>query len=119
MQDAALRLLQHLELCHSSLVTELLCLQILAAQDRVDGPEPSSTKSDANGDTKKLVRGRFNKVVERACSTDRRNASITAKCFKLCASFVPENRHEGQDEIRLIEVLARAVDQYEDIGHLF
>src|SRR5207248_9790086 len=67
----------------------------------------------------KLVRIGLNKMVVRGWLALRRFPCNPAKRFKFGSASVPKDRHEGQDEICLIESLALAINANKHLCDLF
>ncbi|MNV84280.1 hypothetical protein D3C71_1781420 [compost metagenome] len=81
--------------------------------------QPGPSEGHADIDTQQMVGVRLENLVEWAGQASRRwLARYAAEFLQLGATVVPKHRHQRQDEIRLVELLAFAVDAHEDIGHL-
>ena len=46
-------------------------------------------------------------------------AAAAAKAFEIGPALIPEDRHQGENEVGLIEADAFAVNSNEDVGDLF
>ncbi|MBW9107867.1 hypothetical protein [Paraburkholderia phenoliruptrix] len=82
--------------------------------------EARSPESHTHAHAQEMVRVRLEDLIERTGLSCRRGlARCPAAGFQFRTALVPEHRHECQDEVRLIELLAFAIDAHENVGHLF
>src|SRR5262245_62040218 len=94
-------------------------LDVFATQHLIDTLQASTAKTQGNRDAQQLVRVRLDKVIERRRSrSGRRGLTRSAtKALQRCSAFVPEDRQQGKNKIRLIELHPFAVDTDKDVRH--
>ena len=83
-------------------------LKILASQDRVDVLQACTAEAEGDGRPEQLIRLGMPEVVERrSLAVGAGRAAVPSKGLQGLSAFIPEDRHEGQDEVRLLELGAR------------
>src|ERR1700736_3128742 len=110
VEHMCLRLLQLCELLIALLLAEQFCLHILAPKYRVGRLETSAAKGHSHGHSQQLIWRRVDEVIKRARARFAWLKCCPTEVLKLLAAVLPENRHQGQNKIGLVEFLALTVN---------
>ena len=118
VQDRILRRGEQAELPGAPGLADLTGLQVLTAQQAVHQLQTRPAERDRDADPQQLVRTRVQERVARAgpghCRVDRG----PAERLELPAALFPVHRHEGQDEVGLVELDPLGVNPHENLGDL-
>jgi hypothetical protein len=116
---AAVRRWVHGANCASRRSSEKVAgLKVTTVQQRVDVPEAAAPEPQSDSDAQQLARLRLNEVVERRRGSCCRRPRLAAELLELLSAVVSEDRHQGQDEVVLVELDPLGVDPDEHLGHL-
>src|SRR4030095_5088397 len=115
-----LRLLQDRELLLPMDGGKLPGLDVLATQHLIDTLQAATAETQGNREAQQLVRVRPDKMIKRRGSRTgpRGLARGATKALQSCSAFVPEDRQQGKNKIRLVELHTFAVDADKDVRHL-
>ena len=93
-------------------------LEILAAQDVVDVLQPGPAEGEGTPTRSSWSGLGSMNGFRRTRADDRRVDRAAAELLELTAALLPVHRHQGEDEVRLVELHALGVDADEDLGDL-
>ena len=109
---------QAFELRRPALCRYVAGIEVLAPKYVVDVLEAGPAKRQANGGAQHLIGAGIEKGILRRWRSSVRLNGASTKCLDLAAPCLPMDRHQGQDEIRLVERDALRIGAHEDVGDL-
>ena len=117
VQGRVLRSGEQAELLGAPGLADLAGFQVLTAEQVVTSCSGSAER-DGDADPQQLVRTRVKEWVARAGPGHCRVDCGPAERLELAAALFPVHRHQGQDEVGLVELDSLRVDPHENLGDL-
>src|SRR5690606_17090510 len=119
VEHELLSLLQLLELTFPEFGTDLACVEILPPQNAVDVLQPGPAERQGHPDPQQLVRTGFFQIrITRAEVGWARLDRGTAERLQFPPPLLPVHRHQGEDEVGLVQLNGFRVYSHEYLGHL-
>ena len=119
VQGRVLRGGEQAELPGAPGLADLTGFQVLAAEQVVNQLQACPAERDGDADPQQLVRTGVQERVAWARPGHRRVDRGPAERLELPTALFPVHRHQGQDEVGLVELDSLGVDPHENLGDLF